>query len=493
MTSTAFAELSRLLVVNSDELDRLTIRRYLDEAGVRAAIDELSDGRDIETRAQNDVYDCIILDHTLPGETAFDVLKRLRASGVTTPILCVAGLDDELGAQLVAAGATDFLPKADLSPAKLARRLIYVQRLSRAERGARKIQMELEAQRQLLGAVIAQLPTAVAVVKPTTHEIMFANERALALFARGSLGATPTIEAAAPTAYRAMVEAIATRAMVRVDELWPCDGRAYRASAAPVLDAAGGVAAGVINLDDVTDMIEARDRAQREARAREMMLAIVSHDLRGPLNAIRVALDALGDDAVVGDERQNCVAMVDRSVGRAGRLLDDLLLAHQIEVGTLRVVPAPASIVQVLEQAARDHELVAARTGMRLELRIDPELTPILPIDRDRLAQVLDNLIANALRHAGGSSSIVLGAQRDGDWVAVTVRDHGAGIPADELAHIFEQDWQGRRARRGGAGLGLSIVRGIARAHGGEVAAANAPGGGALFTVRLPTSRAAGQ
>ncbi|MCE9576170.1 MAG: response regulator [Deltaproteobacteria bacterium] len=485
MSQSTLAELTRLLVVHADEAERLTIRRYLDEAGVRAAIDELGDGQELASRAQGETYDCIILDHAVPGETAIDVLARLRASGVTTPILCVAGLDEELGAALVEAGATDFVPRLDLSPAKLARRLIYIQRLSRAERGARRIQRELEAQRQLLGAVIAQLPTAVAVVNPASHEILFANERALALFARGSLGATPTIEAAAPTAHRALVEAMATRALVRVEELWPCDGRAYRASAAPVLEADGAIVAGVVSLDDVTEMIQARDEAQREARAREMMLAIVSHDLRGPLNAIRVALDALGDDAVAGDERQRTVAMVERSVGRAGRLLDDLLLAHQIEVGTLRVAPVLGSIAAVLQQAARDHELMATRAGVELVVTVAPDVAPI-PIDRDRMAQVLDNLIANALRHGVGSKRLELGARRDGEGVAVTVRDHGPGIPPDELGKIFMQDWQGRRARHGGAGLGLAIVRGIARAHGGEVAADNAPGGGAVFTVRLP-------
>lgn len=107
--------------------------------------------------------------------------------------------------------------------------------------------------------------------------------------------------------------------------------------------------------------------------------------------------------------------------------------------------------------------------------------------DQNHLRQAIANLVADALRHTPAGAPIEVSARVAGDHVAVTVRDHGPGLDDEALGHVFDRFWQADRARVGkGAGLGLAIVAGIAAEHGGEATAANAAGGGALFTVQLP-------
>jgi signal transduction histidine kinase len=238
----------------------------------------------------------------------------------------------------------------------------------------------------------------------------------------------------------------------------------------------------VLVIDDVTAEVVARRSAERAAQAREDVLAIVSHDMRGPLSAIGVALDGLRDLALDPPTRERIIGAAQRSVDRAERLIRDLLFAHQLEVRGLQVEARSFDVAPMLRHVAHEHELVAHQDGTALLVVIEDGLVALRG-DRDRLGQAFANLIGNALRHARGTPIIELGARRAG--VALTVRDRGPGIAPDALPHLFDRYWQGRD-RRGGAGLGLAIVRGIARAHGGDAQVRNHPDGGAEFAIVLP-------
>lgn len=211
---------------------------------------------------------------------------------------------------------------------------------------------------------------------------------------------------------------------------------------------------------------------------------VVSHDLRGPLSAIQVALDGLVDPEASQDERVRYSAAVTRSVQRADRLVRDLMVAAQLEAGTLRMEWSRASVRTLLEQAVRDNELLAA--GAKMAVVLGPVEDCELRLDRERMLQALANLVQNALRHGKGTKEIILAARKVDGHVEISTRDRGPGIPADELPRLFEAFWQGKEGGRGSAGLGLSIVRGIARAHGGEARAGQAEGGGAELVISLP-------
>lgn len=224
-------------------------------------------------------------------------------------------------------------------------------------------------------------------------------------------------------------------------------------------------------------------KAQAAAAARDELLAIVSHDLRSPLNAIVLACDAL--DADIGEnERKRYVAAVRRAGQRAERLLRDLLDVSRIESGALRLECRALSARSILEQIRADHELVARDAGSQITLDVGDDAGQVFA-DRDRIVQVLANLVGNSIKHAAGCA-ITLEARPDGDGVALTVKDTGPGINPDALPHVFDRFWQGRTRRRGGAGLGLTICRGIVEAHQGAISVSSEVGQGTRFTVRLP-------
>lgn len=482
--------LMRVLVVDDDETDRLTIRRCLDEAKVRSIVDELTTGADVVERARSVPYDCIILDYSLPGEDGAEIIRKLHAAEVTAPILVVSGQDEAVGAELVAAGALDFLRKEDLTARSLLRRLAYVQRLARAERVAAGARREAEALQHLTQAVMQHLPTGVVVVDGRTGGISMSNPAAEAVFGlncealrspEGGVRNTAILAAAqvAPLLAAAHSEGRSVTAEQSLEHR----GRRYRVVATPVPENGAGTAYTVMTLDDITDELDAREAAERGARARQEVLMVVSHDLRGPLSAIQVALDGITDESSSQEERTRYAAAVTRSVQRADRLVRDLMVAAQLEAGTLRMELSKTTTRGLLEQAQRDNELLASGAKVPLVLGDIDELE--LRADRERVLQALANLVQNALRHARGTPNITLAARQVGDHVELSCRDRGPGIAAEALSKLFDPFWQGAQ-KRGGAGLGLSIVRGIARAHGGDVRAEQPADGGAAFTITLP-------
>ncbi len=229
--------------------------------------------------------------------------------------------------------------------------------------------------------------------------------------------------------------------------------------------------------------------SQQAVRAREEVLAIVSHDLRNPLNAVTLGASLLRSAESLSLEDREQVDIIEVSAKRMSRLISDLLDVTRLEGG--KKLPIEATEVEVstiFEEISDLFKSQAAASSVHLVLR-GADAVPAVHADRHRVMQVMSNLIGNAMKFTPPGGSIRVTAEpRDSD-VLFVVADTGPGIPGKNLEDIFNPYWQGKRAERLGAGLGLPIAKGIVEAHGGRIWVESHPGEGTKFFFTLPTRK----
>jgi two-component system sensor histidine kinase SenX3 len=226
--------------------------------------------------------------------------------------------------------------------------------------------------------------------------------------------------------------------------------------------------------------------ARRVESVRRDFVANVSHELKTPIGALGLLAETMAgtdDPAVV----QQLADRVVREADRLSRIVDDLLDLSQIEA---QEAPSRAPMPVRLLIAETVDLVQAAADLAEVPIVIAPEPPDIeVPCDRRQMRSALMNLIDNAIKYSGPRQPVEVGAAIVGDRVALTVRDHGIGIPTRDLERIFERFYRVDRARSrdtGGTGLGLAIVRHVAQAHGGDVTVESREGEGSLFTLQVP-------
>ena len=236
---------------------------------------------------------------------------------------------------------------------------------------------------------------------------------------------------------------------------------------------------------------ERRARAEAEAamRAREQVLAAVSHDLRGPLASIMIGASMLADAMPTTPETASYAkhaAAIQRASEQMSQLLNDLLDVSRIEAGYLSLDRATHPSADLLRAAVEMFQPQADRRRIQLDTDDEPDMTPV-HCDQARVLQVFSNLVGNALKFTADGGRVTLHARREGNSVQFSVADTGKGIAAEQLPHIFTPYWQARKADRAGIGLGLAIAKGIIEAHGGAISVESA-GRGTTFTFSLPVA-----
>jgi signal transduction histidine kinase len=215
------------------------------------------------------------------------------------------------------------------------------------------------------------------------------------------------------------------------------------------------------------------------------MVAVVSHDLRNPLGTVSAAAELLLEMDLPEEKKAEQLQIIRRSSVRMNRLIQDLLDVSRIEAAGLTVEPEPSEVRPLIEEALESNQLRARERGIELAIDVRPGLPRVL-CDHDRVLQVIFNLVENAFKHTPEGGRVTLAARPTGSQVVVTVRDTGEGISPEDLARIFDRFWQARSHGRSGAGLGLTIVKGIVEAHGGQIWVESEVGKGSAFHFTLP-------
>ncbi len=227
---------------------------------------------------------------------------------------------------------------------------------------------------------------------------------------------------------------------------------------------------------------------RRSEERRRKMTADIAHELRTPISVQRAHLEALLD-GVYEISPENIKPVLEQTE-LLTRLVDDLRTLALVDSGELELEYRWVDLARVVAEAVENFQSSAAHRRVELVWQSQPPAS-IPPVwgDADRLVQILNNLLSNALRFTPEGGKIRLTLNHHAGGIELSVRDSGEGIPFESLPHIFERFYRADHARSrdlGGSGLGLAIARQLAKAHGGDLAAANHPQGGAVFTLRLP-------
>lgn len=228
---------------------------------------------------------------------------------------------------------------------------------------------------------------------------------------------------------------------------------------------------------------------KRATRARDEVLGIVAHDVRSPLHLILLSAQLL-QRRLPKDEDGKCqqyLNNITRAVDRAERLIRDLLDVSCMEAGALTLAREVMTTKPVIVGVLSSLQVLAAEASIELRVEIDDGL-PEIWADRDRLLQVLENLIGNAIKFTPQGGCITIAAARATQEVQFLVEDTGPGIPEDSLPHVFDRFWQAERGARHGAGLGLPICKCIVEAHGGRIWVESTLGHGTHFFFTIPTA-----
>jgi len=347
---------------------------------------------------------------------------------------------------------------------------------------------DLEQEQAKVTAILDGMVEGVIAVDGHEH-IVLMNERARAIFGLGPARGErkPFLEvirnADLHEVFRASRGAAPGAVERREISLTAPAGRVLQVHGVP-LSLAGGETGVVIVLHDVTEL-------RRLEHVRTEFVANVSHELRTPLTAIHGYVETLLGGALEEPEHaRKFLEIVHRQTERLGRLINDLTDLSNIELGKVSLRLTPTSLDEVLDSVMAVMLPRARAGGLAVSVKTPPEL-PLVIADHDRLAQILINLVDNAVKYTASGGTVTIRAAAAAGMVEVSVEDTGMGIPASDLPRLTERFYRVDKARSrdlGGTGLGLAIVKHLVLAHGGELGIASEPGRGTTVRFALRAS-----
>jgi signal transduction histidine kinase len=231
------------------------------------------------------------------------------------------------------------------------------------------------------------------------------------------------------------------------------------------------------------------DTVRTALRSREEIMAVVSHDLRNPVAAVkmlsRAALNQMGDGET---GRAENIVLIARAAEQMDGLIRDLLDVSRLDAGKLTIHQEPVDPSALLSGSLQTLLPLVKKKEIELDLQLEKGLPQVLA-DAERIQQAISNLVGNAIKFTPAGGKITVRTRSAGEEVVVSVIDTGTGIPPEQLPMVFDRYWQSARTDREGAGLGLAIAKGIVEGHGGRIWIESAPGQGVTASFTLPVTQ----
>jgi len=473
----------RILIVDDDVTDRTAVVRALAATDLGAETTEAEDVDSARERLGEGEFDCALVDYYLPGGDGTDVIRAIASRGASVPVIVLTGRGDEqLAVDLMRQGASDYIVKSDLTPQTIAQSIRRALRVARAERAAEC----LTAASLRIHAALSVTET-LEVTATQARQLLAAQAAVTRLETPGSdplecvslapkFASLDAVNAAGAQWLHVSLSSHDGAPLGKLSVADPAEGAFRRGDEAMLRQLAQTASIAL----EKARLVKA---AQDAARMRDEVLAIVSHDLRSPLNTIAMSAGLLREG--VGKMELGLVDRIDRGVKRMNRMIADLLDASCIDEGRLAVVARPEKAPAIVREAIDNAEPIAGVRGCHVVCGSVDESAVILA-DRLRMLQVLSNVIGNAIRFSPASADITIDVDAQDAFAWFSVRDRGPGIEAEHVGRLFDRYYKADLESREGAGLGLFIARGIVEAHGGRILVESALGSGTTIRFSIP-------
>jgi signal transduction histidine kinase/DNA-binding response OmpR family regulator len=496
--------LIKLLVIDDDAADRLQLKRALKNCGFAY---ELSEYEAFDITIDFSVFDCIFLDYLLPGENGLSLLRKIRDTGIKTPIVIFTSQGNEnIAVELMKAGASDYIVKNAItsqSMAQVLRNMLQIGEMIRKKDEAEKALCISEA----------RLAEAQQIAKfgnwefDTVHNRVHFSEEVYNILELEKNNVVPSLELYHKHIHeedKPLVKANVAQALrgIRVNYDHRIQTRAgikyINIQVYPSLGQDGTLQKFIGIIQDITtrkraeeEILKARELTENLMKVKEIFLANMSHEIRTPMNAI-LGFTRLLFETNLSQEQKSFVDAIHFSGENLLVIINDILDLSKIQSGKMTIEKYEFNVHELVKGIIKILQPRAKEKGLTLVDKIDPQITPIVKGDPVRLNQILTNLVSNAIKFTeqGGVTIELSSLASEGiyELFEFRIQDTGIGIPEDKQSVIFDDFVQASddtTRKYGGTGLGLSIVNKLVTLQEGKIALQSTPGIGSTFTVHL--------
>jgi PAS domain S-box-containing protein len=512
----------RILVIEDDELDRLIIGKALRGTGMCSEIEFAEDSEAGFRTAIEKNYNCIFLDYNLPGGSGLHLLKKIREAGIPSPVIIITSQGDErVAVELMKSGAADYIPKGLLTTEGTTQILRQIFRVQETEQEKAELETEVRSTHKLLETIASNAPVILFSLDINGMLTSFSGKAAIDFgeaelnFIGKEINEVENKLPLSSTAFHKSVTGISAKEEVERFK------KHFEVHYAPIRNLNGeiiGVAGVAIDITyhrvmedllraerdadaEVATMREAKlitekAIAEESVRVRKEFLANISHEIRTPMTGIIGLAEILSKTKINSEQKKHLKSIINCSENLL-LILNDILEFSKIESGRMTFEKMPFALNEVIENSFGIFSKEATEKNIELNSAIHEHVPGIISGDSLRLSQVLNNLLANAIKFTpSGSVSLSVKSSSESDenlTLVFKIKDTGIGIPAEKQKIIFESFTQAGSdtARRfGGTGLGLAIVKKIVELQGGSIKLKSAEGKGSEFTFSIPFTKA---